>query len=157
MKTCTNPRFCYSRQTRHSMKQRRLAAIAYVFIRNNDEISLRSRRNAVQVPQFHIINGHRLWFTQKDRSMRLRCAGNSPVATFVTAMNSSSPEDAANMFILPMIMPFMMFGCIMPMSFLSLIPRLVASVSLLNGRDFRYPVIGKWLENFLSDEGKALE
>jgi uncharacterized Tic20 family protein len=66
------------------------------------------------------------------------------------AMNSaSSPEDVGIIFVLPFMSPFLMTACVFPFTFALTVTRLIASISILSGRDFRYPVLGKWLENFL--------
>jgi uncharacterized Tic20 family protein len=65
---------------------------------------------------------------------------------------SSTPEDIIPIiFMTPFIFPFLTFACILPFSLLITVARLVASVSILNGRDYRYPFVGKWVENFLRE------
>lgn len=67
-----------------------------------------------------------------------------------TAMNNpSSGNEVAPFFFLPFMFPFMIFGCIFPFSFVLMIVRLIAAISVLNGRNYHYPGIGKWLDNFL--------
>lgn len=69
------------------------------------------------------------------------------------SMMNTPPSDAqiAPFFFLPFMFPFMTFGCILPSSFVLLIIRLLAAVSVLNGRNYRYPLIGKWLDSFLEN------
>jgi uncharacterized Tic20 family protein len=62
---------------------------------------------------------------------------------------ASSPNEMSPLFMLPFMFPFMTFACIFPLSFLLLAVRIVAGVSILNGRSFRYPILGTWLERFL--------
>lgn len=50
---------------------------------------------------------------------------------------------------IPMLFPFIMFGCAFPLSLAILVLRLIAGISVLNGRNYHYPVIGKWLDGFL--------
>jgi uncharacterized Tic20 family protein len=65
--------------------------------------------------------------------------------------NYSSGDVGADVLFLNM-HPFVMIGCFVPFNLLFfIIPRMVASISTLNGRDFRYPLIGKWLEGFLGE------
>ena len=66
--------------------------------------------------------------------------------------NSPTPEDVAPIFVmLPSMFPFGMFACVLPYSLALFFARVFAAVSVLNGRDFRYPILGKWVENFLHD------
>lgn len=67
-----------------------------------------------------------------------------------TALNDPSSSDGfAPLFFLPFMFPFMIFGCVFPFSLGLLIVRLVASIAILNGRNYRYPILGKWLDAFL--------
>jgi uncharacterized Tic20 family protein len=69
-----------------------------------------------------------------------------------TLNTSSSPEDIfALFFMAPFMFPFLMFACILPFSLGITVVRLIASVSILNGRNYQYPWLGKWVENFLKD------
>jgi uncharacterized Tic20 family protein len=65
--------------------------------------------------------------------------------------NTSSPDSIPPFFMLPFMFPFTMFACIFPFSLLMLGVRLIASVSILNGRNYQYPLLGKWVENFLKE------
>jgi hypothetical protein len=47
--------------------------------------------------------------------------------------------------------PVTTFACIFPFSFIIIAARLVASVSILGGRNYQYPFIGKWLEKFMEN------
>jgi uncharacterized Tic20 family protein len=68
---------------------------------------------------------------------------------FAAVENASSSNDFGMFFAFPFIFPFAMMLCTTPVSMIILAFRLVAGVSILNGRDYRYPLAGKWLENFL--------
>ena len=70
---------------------------------------------------------------------------------FVTLGNASSPDAVPPFFILPFMFPMLMSACILPFSLLILTARLIASISVLNGRNYQYPLLGKWLENFLKE------
>ena len=68
----------------------------------------------------------------------------------LNSINSPSSSDGLTpFFLMPMIFPFMTFGCILPLSFVLILVRLAASISILNGRNYHYPIIGKWLDDFL--------
>lgn len=72
-------------------------------------------------------------------------------AIFIAA-NSSSPSDAFPVFMMfPAFMPFMILACVFPSAFIFMIVRLIAAVSVLSGRDFRYPWLGTQVEKFLGD------
>ena len=67
-----------------------------------------------------------------------------------TIMNHpSTGNEVTPFFFLPLMFPFTIFGCIFPLSFILLIVRLIAAMSILNGKNYHYPVIGKWLDNFI--------
>lgn len=74
-------------------------------------------------------------------------------ASMLGAFNTSSaPEDIVLLFFMaPFMFPFLTFACILPFSLLITVVRLIASISILNGRDYRYPFVGKWVENFLRE------
>ena len=65
--------------------------------------------------------------------------------------NTSSPDAVMPFFMVSFMFPFLMFACIFPFSLFILAVRLVASISILNGRNYQYPILGKWLENFLKE------
>jgi uncharacterized Tic20 family protein len=71
---------------------------------------------------------------------------------FMTAKTASSPDAISPLFILPFMFPFATFACVFPFSFLLLILRIIAAVSILNGRNYHYPILGNWLENFLDSK-----
>jgi uncharacterized Tic20 family protein len=69
-----------------------------------------------------------------------------------TLNTASSPEDIfALFFMAPFIFPFLTFACILPFSLGITVVRLIASVSILNGHNYQYPLLGKWVENFLKE------
>lgn len=65
--------------------------------------------------------------------------------------STSSPKAITPFFMLPFMFPFMTFACIFPFSLLIMAIRLIAFLSILNGRNYQYPLLGKWLENFLNE------
>lgn len=67
----------------------------------------------------------------------------------ITTIDSTSPDGFMSLFVLPFMFPLVTFACVMPVSFGILILRMVAGVSVLNGRNYKYPMIGRWLEKFL--------
>ena len=71
---------------------------------------------------------------------------------FMTAKTASSPDAMGPLFFLPFMLPFTTFACIFPFSFLLLVLRIIAAVSILNGRNYHYPILGNWLDNFLDSK-----
>lgn len=65
--------------------------------------------------------------------------------------SASSPDSIQPFFMLPFMSPLLIFICIFPLSLLIMAVRLMASVSILNGRDYQYPILGKWLQKFLKE------
>jgi uncharacterized Tic20 family protein len=74
-------------------------------------------------------------------------------ASMFGAINtSSSVEDIMPFFFMaPFMFPFFAFVCILPLSLLITAVRLIATISILNGRNYRYPLFGRWVENFLKE------
>jgi uncharacterized Tic20 family protein len=70
----------------------------------------------------------------------------------MTVEAASSPDEMAPFFMLPFMFPFTIFACVFPFSFFLLIVRIVAAVSVLGGRNFRYPILGSWVEKFLDEK-----
>lgn len=70
-------------------------------------------------------------------------------AMFFVMEQATSVNDFGWAFALPFLFQPMIFVCIFPFSLLLTLIRLVASISVLNGREFRYPILGPWLERFL--------
>jgi uncharacterized Tic20 family protein len=67
-----------------------------------------------------------------------------------TAEAASSPEQMIPFVVLPIMFPSLTFICVFPLSVLLLAVRITAAVSVLNGRNFRYPVLGNWVEKFIA-------
>lgn len=70
---------------------------------------------------------------------------------FGVLANTSSPDTGLQFLMLPFMFPFITFACIFPFSISILILRIIAAMSILNGRNYQYPLLGKWLENFLKE------
>ena len=73
------------------------------------------------------------------------------LSMFSVMNNPPSDAQIAPFFFLPFMFPFMTFAFILPSSFVLLIIRLLAAVCVLNGRNYRYLLIGKWLDGFLEN------
>lgn len=70
---------------------------------------------------------------------------------FAGLSSAAQSENFSWLMILPAIFPFGMFACIFPFSMAILIARIVATVSVFSGKDFRYPWLGPRVEQFLID------
>lgn len=70
---------------------------------------------------------------------------------FATMNNSTSPEDFSRFMVFPFLFPSLMFTCIFPFSLALLVARIVATLSVLSGNHFRYPILGAQVEKFLAD------
>jgi uncharacterized membrane protein len=68
---------------------------------------------------------------------------------FNAVSDPASFEQAPYFFLFPAMMPFGVFACVFPFSIVILVIRLFAAGSVLSGRDFRYPILGKKVEQFL--------
>lgn len=71
---------------------------------------------------------------------------------FLLSSVASDPTSAENfpyLFVFPSIMPFGIFTLVMPFSLAVFVIRLIAALSLLSGRNFRYPILGRKVEEFL--------
>jgi uncharacterized Tic20 family protein len=64
----------------------------------------------------------------------------------------SSPNDIGMLFALSSLFPVLTFICVFPLSFLLLCARIFAAVSVIKGKDYRYPILGKWVERFLESK-----
>ena len=69
---------------------------------------------------------------------------------FAAVNNSTSPDRLSPFMLFPIMFPFLTFTCILPFSLALLITRVVATVSVLIGNDFRYPFLGAQVEKFLA-------
>lgn len=75
------------------------------------------------------------------------------LGSMAAAFNDPTSMDSIGvMFLFPSLTPFLVFACAFPLSFTVLVVRMYAAFSILNGRDFRYPIIGKWTESFLEEQ-----
>jgi len=117
-----------------------------------------------------------IWATQKDRSRFLRfqtlqalafsgvmmlfsfllsfCMVSgifvSMFAMVFSAVNQPVSADNVPYFLLiPSMFPFGLFALVMPFSLAVLVARLIASLSVLNGRNFHYPILGRKVEEFV--------
>ena len=70
---------------------------------------------------------------------------------FNSISSTPSPDQVGLFFMVPFMFPFMLMACIFPFSLVIMAVRLVASISVLNGRNYQYPILSKWLENFLAE------
>ncbi len=72
--------------------------------------------------------------------------------TMFAGLNSSPSEAAPLLMVSTMGMPFLLFLCVFPIALVLTVIRLYAAVTVLLGRDFRYPWLGQRIESFLGDE-----
>ena len=66
--------------------------------------------------------------------------------------SNPSPESVFPFMAFPFMLFPAMFACIYPFSFAIIIARIVATVSVLSGKNFRYPILGTQVEKFLADQ-----
>jgi uncharacterized Tic20 family protein len=119
-----------------------------------------------------------VWATQKDKSRFVRFQALQALAFDVILMvvmgivffclfgamfigmfgsmysilgSTSSPDSLTPFFMLPFMFPFTMIACVFPLSLLILGIRFIAFIAVMNGRNFQYPLLGKWLEKFLAE------
>jgi hypothetical protein len=72
--------------------------------------------------------------------------------TMFAGLNSAAQyENFSWLMVLPAMFPFAVFTCIFPFSMAIWIARIAATVSVFSGRDFRYPLLGAKVEQFLTD------
>jgi uncharacterized membrane protein len=70
------------------------------------------------------------------------------VAGFTYPEFENDPTALGPMFLMPFFIPFSIFACIFPLALAVYVFRIIAAVKTFQGQDFRYPVIGKWAENW---------
>lgn len=70
---------------------------------------------------------------------------------FAAANSTPSSESVSPFMMFPFMFPWLMFACIFPFSIALFVARIVATISVLNGNNFRYPWLGAKVENFLSN------
>lgn len=122
-----------------------------------------------------------IWSTQKDKSYFIKfhtlqalafdlvtvtslgvflffASGVLVVGMFSSILSityTTSPESEFRFLLPAVLLPVTITTCVTPISFLITAVRLVASFSVLSGRDFHYPMIGKWLENFMKNDANS--
>jgi uncharacterized Tic20 family protein len=74
---------------------------------------------------------------------------------FATLNTSTSPENVGPFLFIPLMFIPLMTICIFPFSLGILVARIVATLSVLNGNNFRYPLLGSQVEKFLADEKRS--
>jgi uncharacterized Tic20 family protein len=62
---------------------------------------------------------------------------------------AEAPEYLFYFMIIPFFLPWVMFGLLVPYVLLTWLARLIAAIRVLQGKDFRYPWLGKRLEKLL--------
>ena len=70
--------------------------------------------------------------------------------TAFAAVNNSSSQGLSPLMTIPFILPSLMFLCIVPFSLALLVTRVMATISVLSGNDFHYPILGEQVEKFLA-------
>ena len=73
----------------------------------------------------------------------------------VPLSSNTSHENAAPFMVFSFMSFSMMFACIYPFSLAFLIARIVATISVLSGKNFHYPILGTRVEQFLADPNKS--
>jgi uncharacterized Tic20 family protein len=127
---------------------------------------------------FGIIGALIIWAIQKDKSRFVRFQAAQALAfdlittllmfvfvfcsmgvmfigmfgTIIAAANSNpSPDSFGPFMVFPFMFPWLMFACIFPFAIALFVARIVATISVLNGNNFRYLWLGTKVENFLSN------
>ena len=70
------------------------------------------------------------------------------VLLFGVTNDPASAEDFQYFFLFPSMMPFGIFILVLPFSLTIFVIRLIATLSVLSGRNFRYPILGRKVEAF---------
>lgn len=70
---------------------------------------------------------------------------------FAVANSNTSPQSVSPFMLFPVLFPFLMFTCILPFSLVLFVARIVATISVLSGNNFRYPFLGQRVEKFLAE------
>ncbi len=76
--------------------------------------------------------------------------------TAIASSNSNAQNIYPIMALIPIFFPFSLFCFIMPWALVLLIGRLVAAINVLNGKDFRYPWLSKWVDRFMQENGPSM-
>lgn len=117
-----------------------------------------------------------VWATQKDKSrfikfQALQALSFDLVVTFAASIiifcsfgvavpgmfvymfqimeNAATANDFMMIVFFPFIFSFSITACFAPFSMIVMMLRVFAGISILNGRNYKYPLVGKWVENFL--------
>lgn len=132
---------------------------------------------------FGLIAALIVWATQKDKSRFVRFQALQAMAfdaafmlayllfmfcmmgvifIFVVAAALSAAQSAPSDNLFPalamgMIVPWSMFMCVLPLTLAAMLVRLVAAVSVVTGRNFRYPFIAARVDAFLKEPSAAAE
>ncbi len=130
---------------------------------------------------FGLIAALIVWATQKDKSRFLRFQALQAMAfdmvfialyvilmlcavgvVFVTIIagawfttQATPPDNLFPALELGLLAPWGLFICIMPLLLVVMLIRIIAAVSVATGHDFRYPLIGAWVDNFLRSSAAA--
>ena len=72
-------------------------------------------------------------------------------AVFATLNSTLSSENFNQLFMFPFLFPFLISMCVFPVSFAILAARVVATISVLSGHNFRYPILAGRVERFLTE------
>jgi uncharacterized Tic20 family protein len=70
---------------------------------------------------------------------------------FAGMNNTAQSENFSWLVMFPALFPFGVMMCIVPFSMALFITRIVAAISVLNGNNFHYPVLGRRVEQFLTE------
>ncbi len=73
------------------------------------------------------------------------------ISAFSAVNSPGLSQNAGNMILLSSMLPALLFACMLPYSFVLLAIRSIAALSVLSGRDFHYPALGKRVESFLEN------
>lgn len=121
-----------------------------------------------------------IWITQKDKSryvafqalqamayqllmigawfVGMGCYMLSFFGTFLTipfAPSEEAAEAASPLFMLSFMIPFLVFGAIFLGGFFFILYGIIGAVNAFQGRDFRYWLIGRWVERFMNPTAGA--
>jgi uncharacterized membrane protein len=112
----------------------------------------RSRYVRFQALQAMAFNGIVMLFTMLFAGCLVAVMSLGIYGTMFAAIESTTSSGTPDLlFLLPYLFPFGTFLCMMPISLAIFCARLVSAVSVFSGRDFRYPWLGKRVEDFLQE------
>jgi uncharacterized Tic20 family protein len=73
------------------------------------------------------------------------------MVVFLGTSLASAQSDQFPLFaIVPMLFPLLTPALVVPIALAPFIARMVAAINTVQGKDFRYPWLGKWVEKFLA-------